>query len=117
MEVPSGWLEVSRGMWRVGTIGVEAERRVTDVSWLLRRDVLLLLLLDGGLVLDDLCRCDRLCRGLRWIEMGRLSGCRDEDRGRWDLDGRCGDGGGIEGGKTGAEGGWLEVGGCVGICG
>ena len=87
------------------------------MSGLLRREMLLLLLLDGDLGLDDLCRCERLCRGLRWIEMGRLSGFLDEERGRWDLDRRRGDGGGTRGGKTGAGRGWLDDGVCDGIGG
>ena len=82
-----------------------------------RRDVLRRLLdVDRGLD-DRFLRRNELCGGLRWTEMGRLSGRLEGDRWRCDLERRCGVGGGTAGGKSGTGGCGFGMGGCVGTDG
>ena len=72
------------------------------------------LLLDDERGRDERCaRLVDLCRrGLRWMESGRLSGRREPERWRGDLERRCE--GGYEGGNSTGGRGWLGAGGEVG---
>ena len=72
------------------------------------------LLLDDERGRDERCArlLDHCRRGLRWMESGRLSGRREPERWRWDLERRCE--GGYEGGNSTGGRGWLGAGGEVG---